>query len=65
MENVRNIDKSIVAGGNVVKSTNIIDNDCSNHNTILKQARIQSFWVSLVVGIVSSVIASIIIHFVI
>lgn len=64
MEEDRKIEKSIVAGGNVVKSVNSTDNDSSCHTTILKQVRAQSFWISLVVGVLSSIIASVIMHYV-
>ena len=55
----KNIKDSIVAGRGVV---NAKDSDVSNEVDVLRKSRTQSFWISLIVGVVSSLIASYIFH---
>ena len=50
---------SIVAGRDVKNSVNANDSKVYNHSKIVSQARKQAFWVSLITGIVSSFIASV------
>lgn len=53
------ISNSIVAGGNVKKSINVgDDNEIFNHSTVIREAKKQAFWVSLITGILSSLAAS-------
>lgn len=54
----KNIKDSIVAGRDAIGVVNAKDSEVNNEVDILRKARIQSFWISLVVGIVSSLIAS-------
>lgn len=54
----KNISGSIVAGGNVVGSVNANKSKVDNDSAILEKARKQSFWISLIVGVISSLIAS-------
>ena len=53
-----NISNSIVAGRDVMSSTNANDSEVVNNSKILAKARAQAFWVSLVTGVLSSLIAS-------
>ena len=61
----KNIHGSIVAGGDVTGSVNANNSEVSNEYKVLKEARKQSFWISLAVGIISSLIASVIYHIVV
>lgn len=54
----KNIKDSIVAGRDAIGVVNAKDSEVNNEVDILRKARIQSFWISLIVGIVSSLIAS-------
>lgn len=54
----KKIKDSIVAGRDAIGVVNAKDSEVNNEVDILRKARIQSFWISLVVGIVSSLIAS-------
>lgn len=54
----KNIKDSIVAGRDVVGSVNAKDSKVHNDVDILRKARHQSFWISLIVGVTSSLIAS-------
>lgn len=58
----KNIKDSIVAGRDAIGVVNAKDSEVNNEVDILRKARIQSFWISLIVGIVSSLIASYIFH---
>lgn len=62
MVNNMNIERSQVAGGDINGSVNANDSEVSNESKILKKARSQSFWISLLVGIISSLIASFLFH---
>ena len=62
--NNNKINGSIVANGNVIGSVNANRSKVDNDSAILEKARKQSFWISLIVGIVSSLIASIIFYWV-
>lgn len=57
MEN-KNINGSIVAGRDVKRSRNANDSVIVSHSKLMAQARKQAFWVSLITGILSSLIAS-------
>ena len=61
MEN-KEITGSIVAGRDVKHSSNTNDSVFISHSKIMVQARKQAFWVSLITGILSSLIASIIFY---
>lgn len=58
----KNIKDSIVAGRDAIGAVNAKNSDVKNDVDILRKARIQSFWISLIVGVVSSLIASCIFH---
>lgn len=57
--NNKDISNSIVAGRDVKKSSNANDSMVINNSKILVQARKQAFWISLITGVLSSLIASI------
>lgn len=63
MEN-KDISNSIVAGRDVKKSNNANDSTVVNNSKIISQAKKQAFWVSLVTGVLSSLIASLVFHFI-
>lgn len=54
----RNVKGSIVAGRSVIGSVNANNSKVKNDVDILREARKQSFWISLIVGVISSFIAS-------
>jgi hypothetical protein len=56
------IKDSIVAGRDVTGGVNAKNSDVSNEVRFLRKARTQSFWISLIVGVVSSLIASYLFH---
>ena len=68
----KNIKDSIVAGRDAIGVVNAKDSDVSkeynrisdvsNEVDVLRKSRTQSFWISLIVGVVSSLIASYIFH---
>ena len=58
----KNIKDSIVAGRDAIGVVNAKDRDVSNEVDVLRKSRTQSFWISLIVGVVSSLIASYIFH---
>ena len=58
----KNIKDSIVAGRDAIGVVNAKDSEVNNEVDILRKARIQSFWISLIVGIIASFIASYIFH---
>lgn len=61
---MKHINNSIVAGRDVSKAVNANDSEVKNvNNEILRNAKKISFWVSLITGILSSLIASLIFHF--
>lgn len=61
---MKNINNSIVAGRDVSNAINANDSEVKNvNNEILHNAKKISFWVSLITGIVSSLIASLIFHY--
>ena len=62
MVNNMNIERSQVAGGDINGSVNANDSEVSNESEILGKARSQSFWISLLVGVISSLIASFLFH---
>lgn len=61
----KDISNSIVAGRDVKNSTNAKDSMVVNNSKIISQAKKQAFWVSLITGIVSSLIASFIFHLIV
>ncbi len=61
----KDISNSIVAGRDVKNSTNAKDSMVVNNSKIISQARKQAFWVSMITGIVSSLIASFIFHLIV
>lgn len=58
----KDISNSIVAGRDVKKSSNANDSIVVNNSKIISKAKKQAFWVSLITGIVSSLIASFVFH---
>lgn len=54
----KNIKDSIVAGRDAIGVVNAKNSDVINEVDILRKARTQSFLISLIVGVVSSLIAS-------
>lgn len=61
----KDISNSIIAGRDVKNSTNANDSLVVNNSKIISQAKKQAFWVSLVTGIVSSLIASFLFHLIV
>lgn len=61
----KDISNSIVAGRDVKKSSNANDSMVFNNSKIITQVKRQAFWVSLITGIVSSLIASFVFHFIV
>jgi len=61
----KDICNSIVAGRDVKNSTNAKDSMVVNNSKIISQAKKYAFWVSLITGVVSSLIASLIIHLIV
>lgn len=53
-----NISNSIVAGRDVKNSTNANDSEVVNNSKLLTQVRTQAFLISLITGVLSSLIAS-------
>lgn len=62
MVNNMNIERSQIAGRDINGSVNANESEVSNESKILRKARNQSFWISLLVGVVSSLIASFLFH---
>ena len=60
-----NISNSIVAGGDVKDNINANDSEVVNNSKLLSKVRTQAFWVSLVTGILSSLIASYIFYIIV
>ncbi len=56
----KDISNSIVAGHDVKESVNANDSEVISQSKIISQVRKQAFWVSLVTGVISSLIASVI-----
>lgn len=55
--NIKNINQSMIAGGSINDSVNGNNN---YYDKTIKQVQKTSFWISLVTGIISSLIASIV-----
>ncbi len=55
--NIKNVNQSMIAGGSINDSVNGNNND---YDKTIKQVQKTSFWISLVTGIISSLIASIV-----
>ena len=55
--NIKNFNQSMIAGGSINDSVNGNNND---YDKTIKQVQKTSFWISLVTGIISSLIASIV-----
>lgn len=58
----KDISNSIVAGRDVKNSTNAKESMVVNNSKIISQAKKYAFWVSLITGVLSSLIASLIFH---
>ena len=55
--NIKNVNQSMISGGSINDSGNGNNND---YDKTIKQVQKTSFWISLVTGIISSLIASIV-----
>ncbi len=62
---MKDISNSIVAGRDVKKSSNVDHSMVVNNSKIITQAKKNAFWVSLITGIVSSLIASYVFHLIV